>query len=285
MCPERKFRTRCRFCFFTNLFSSNTGHYFKSGWWYVFSDSGAVAPNTIGLQVGLRSYAFTSPADSNYVILRYDINNISGADVSNFYAGLFLDWDIQPNYATNQTSFDPLRDLGFAWSPGVSNSVYCGARALSGAAGFHGLINNADIDLSRSGKWSWLSGGVVTIDSIGDIHFAISSGPYTIPNGGTQTVGFALYGGKSLADVQTSADASVNQWNYIKNYTGNPQSSQLIYPPAGQIARRGPIACPATTSTSTTPPVSSPTTAPSRPLKFSMWPRLATSCKSRVFAC
>ncbi len=200
----------------------------------VFSDSGAVAPNTVGVQVGIRSYAFTSPADSNYVILRYDIDNISGADFSNFYAGLFLDWDIQPNYATNQTSFDPLRDLGFAWSPGVSNSVYCGARALNGASGFHGLINNAAIDLSRSGKWSWLSGGIVTIDSIGDIHFAISSGPYTIPNGGTQTVGFALYGGKSLADLQTSADASFNQWNYIKNYSGNPQSPQLIFPVSGQ---------------------------------------------------
>src|SRR5208283_3854053 len=112
-----------------------------------FSDSGAAPANLIRLRVALHSYAFTTPADSNYVILRYDITNISGAGVSNFYAGLFFDWDIQPNYATNRTSFDSLRGLGYAWDTGIPNSIYCGTRALNGASGYRGLVNNATFDL------------------------------------------------------------------------------------------------------------------------------------------
>ena len=199
-----------------------------------FSDSGAASANRIGLQVALHSYEFTSPADSNYMILRLDIKNISGASFANFYAGLFLDWDIQPDYSRNMTTFDPTYDLGYAWNTSVSNSVYCGVRALDGTASYRGLINNLDIDLSRSGKWSWISGGVVTVDSVEDIHFAMSSGPYTIQNGGIQTVGFALLGGTNLTNLEASSNAAAAQWDYIKNGNGRPQTVELIQPLKGQ---------------------------------------------------
>ena len=200
----------------------------------VFSDSGAPGANRVGVQVALHSYEFTSPEDSNYVILRYDIKNVSGASFANFYVGLFLDWDIQPDYSLNQTSFDPTYNLGYAWDAGVRNSVYCGAQALDGATGYRGLINNLSIDLSRSAKWSWISGGFVTVDSVQDIHFAISSGPYTLQAGGIQTVGFALLGGTDLTSLEASTFAASNQWDYIKNGGGRPQTVELIQPLRGQ---------------------------------------------------
>ena len=186
----------------------------------VFSDSAASPTNKIGLKVNMYSYAFTSPEDSNYIIVRYDVKNISGSDITGLYAGLFFDWDIvgsQANYwSYNRTTFDASLNLGYAWNSGNSNSVYCGARVLEGSAGYKGLVNNTSISLNRSAKWNWLSSGVVTVDSIADIHFVISSGPHDIANGASKTIAFAILGGRNLLELQSSAEAALSKWVYIK---------------------------------------------------------------------
>ena len=83
------------------------------------------------------------------------------------------------------------------------------------AAGYAGLVNSVSIPLGRSAKWSWLSGGIVPTGMTGDVHFAISSGPYTIASGQKRMVAFALIGGKSLADLQANADAAQSKWASI----------------------------------------------------------------------
>ncbi len=190
----------------------------------MFTDAAAPVANKIGLQVKMYSYAFASPADSNYVILRYDIKNTSGAAISNLYAGLFFDWDILGNQADpwnyNRTSFDPIQNLGYAWNEGTPNTVYCGARAFEGTVGYRGLVNDANLITTRAAKWSWLSGGTIYTDSLNDIHFTISSGPFNIADGATKMIGFVLLGGKNLIEFQESADAALVKWNYIKNAVG-----------------------------------------------------------------
>lgn len=183
----------------------------------VFSDLGAPGSYQVGVTVAMSSYEFKSPADSNYVILRYSIRNRSGAPLANLYAGLFLDWDVLPDYSTNETAYDTVRSLGYAWDTIPANPIYCGVRALDGAAGFRGLINSSSIDLSRAGKWSWLSGGIVPSDSVSDIHIAISEGPFSIAPGDSQAVGFALLGGMDLPSLKASADAASSKWTYIKD--------------------------------------------------------------------
>ncbi len=186
----------------------------------VFSDSAASPTNKIGLKVNMYSYVFTSPDDSNYIIIRYDIKNISGSDITGLYAGLFFDWDIvgnQTNYwSYNMTTFDVDLNLGYAWNSGNSNTMYCGARVLEGPAGYKGLVNNASISLNRSAKWNWLSSGVVTTDSIADIHFVISSGPHDIANDASKRIAFAILGGRNLLELQSSAEAALSKWILIK---------------------------------------------------------------------
>lgn len=181
----------------------------------MFTDSIASATQKIGVRVNMYSYAFSAAPHNNYVIVRYDIQNMSGATISNLYAGLFFDWDIQ-NYSTNKTDYDSSRNLGYAWDAGSAGSVYCGTRIFEQAAGYRGLINNANIDLSDAAKFNWLSGGVVRDTTTEDIHYAVSSGPYTIANGASVIVAFALIGGTDLADLQASADAALAKWNEIK---------------------------------------------------------------------
>ncbi|MBI4810385.1 MAG: T9SS type A sorting domain-containing protein [Ignavibacteriales bacterium] len=116
----------------------------------------------------------------------------------------------------NRTSFDTDLNLGFAWNSGNPSSVYCGARALEGPVGYNGLVNNLSLSLSRASKWTWLNSGVVMTDSVADIHFVISSGPYDLDDGATKMLGFALVGGESVLELQTTAEAASSKWTYIK---------------------------------------------------------------------
>jgi subtilisin family serine protease len=191
-----------------------------------FADSTAPLSNRLGVRVNMSSYAFKNDPDKDYVIVRYDIRNVSGSTLSNFYAGLFFDWDMHDPgdvdgsyFAHNRTSFDAARGLGYAWYDTTAPTIYCGAQALDGAGGYAGLIRDS-VTGTRAEKWSWLSGGVRLMNRANDIHFVISSGPYTIGNGGVQTVGFALLGGVGLPALQTHADAAFQKWLYIKSLQG-----------------------------------------------------------------
>ena len=58
-----------------------------------FTDSTAPVTNRLGVRVMMNSYAYASAPDDDYVITMYDIRNVSGSPLANFYAGLFMDWD------------------------------------------------------------------------------------------------------------------------------------------------------------------------------------------------
>lgn len=180
-----------------------------------FSDSLAPVTNRIGLRLDQYSYAFTDPDHDDYVIVRYDVRNISGAAISNLYVGQFFDWDIA-NYATNRTAYDGTRSLAYAWDQNTSTAPYIGMRALDSASSVRGLVNSG-LTVDRVAKWAWISGGTAQA-SAGpqDIHTVISSGPYTLAAGATQRVGFAMIGGANLAAVQANADLARAKWEVIK---------------------------------------------------------------------
>ena len=180
----------------------------------------------VGVNVNMYSYVFTNAPDNNYLILRYDIQNVSGANITNLYAGQFFDWDIQ-DYSTNKSGYDTARSMGYAWDAGAPSSVYCGTRVLEGTPGFRALINN-NLDVSDAAKFSWLSGGIVTNMTTGDIHYTVSSGPFSIPNGSSIRIAFALIGGTTLADLQNSSDASLAKWDEIKTRVSVDDKKQIL---------------------------------------------------------
>jgi subtilisin family serine protease len=193
----------------------------------MFTDSAAPVTPRIGLRIKMYSYAYAASPNDNYVILRYDIQNISGADISNLFAGLFFDWDIL-DYTKNKSDYDTARHLGYAWDVSAPTAVYCGTSVLESPSGFRGLVNNANIVLTDAAKFDWLSGGIVKDTTTNDIHYAISSGPYSIPNGSTVMVAFALLGGITLADLQTSADAALAKWLEIKALVNVEEQKQEV---------------------------------------------------------
>jgi subtilisin family serine protease len=179
-----------------------------------FSDSSAPIANRIGLRVDEFTYAYSSVDDTDYVIMRYDITNLSASTVSGIYVGQFYDWDIS-NYATNRTGFDASRSLAYAWDSGDPTAPHIGVRALDSVASCRGLVNSG-LTIDRAAKWNWISGGTgQSTVGPGDIFFVISSGPYSIDPGEVIRLGFALIGGADLADLQVHADAARAKWDEI----------------------------------------------------------------------
>lgn len=181
-----------------------------------FSDSSAPIANRLGVRVDQYTYAFSHPEHDDYVIVRYDIRNLTAADISGFRIGQFFDWDIA-NYATNRTGYDATRSLAYAWDQNTPTAPYIGMRALDSATSVRGLQNVSGIVLDRAAKWSWISGGT-SQSTVGpqDVHNVIASGPFTIPAGGTVMVGFAMIGGADLGSLQTHADAAKIKWEEIR---------------------------------------------------------------------
>ncbi|MBI4535074.1 MAG: S8 family peptidase, partial [Ignavibacteriae bacterium] len=181
-----------------------------------FSDSLAPATNLIGVRVDQYTYTYSDPDNDDYVIVRYDVRNLTTSAISNLYVGQFHDWDIA-NYATNRTGYDPTRSLAYAWDQNTPTAPYIGMRALDSAASVRGLVNTTGLVLDRAAKWSWISAGT-SQSTVGpqDIHNVISSGPYTIAPGASRMLGFALVGGSNLTDLQANADAARAKWDEIR---------------------------------------------------------------------
>jgi hypothetical protein len=195
-----------------------------------FTDGLAPSANQLGVTVQMFSYAFSNTPDAQYIILRYDIKNTTTDTLKNLHAGIFLDWDVGDptvkNYEKNVSRYDSTRGLGYCYDVTRSWKGYVGIRALDSAASFRSLVNDGTIDLSREGKWNWISGGfALTEAGPADIHHVIASGPYTIAPNDSQTAGFALVAGDdSLADIQQYADAAKAKWITLRRSAFIPVS-------------------------------------------------------------
>lgn len=209
--------------FFSNNFYTMTtpGVVSHQDGFTTFTDINASSTNRLGIQVDMYSYAFSNPLDSKYIVLRYTIRNTGSLPLDNMYAGIFLDWDLG-DFSKDMSAFDVTRSLGYCNDASATRTEYVGIRALDSAASFRSLVNDATINLSRSAKWDWLSGGFGAAQAgPADIHHVISSGPYTIQPGSAQTVGFALVAAdSSLANLQIVADAAKAKWKIIRNTVG-----------------------------------------------------------------
>jgi subtilisin family serine protease len=204
----------------TNFYSLTTpGTISDQDGYTMFTDNSAPAANKIGVRVDMYSYAFSDFPNEKFILLRYDVKNTTTATLSNVYIGQFYDWDLG-TASNNYTKFDATRSLGYVYDSGTNaRKEYIGVRALDSAKSYRALVNQAGIDLTRAGKWNWISGGTsATTAGPADVHNVISSGPFTIPAGATLMLGFGIIAGdSSLANLQENADAAKIKWEQIKS--------------------------------------------------------------------
>ncbi|MGO9481294.1 MAG: S8 family serine peptidase [Candidatus Kryptoniota bacterium] len=192
-----------------------------------FSDSNATT-NRLGIQVTLDTYAYNRDSTQNFIILEYRIHNLTSTPLSNFYGGIFLDWDISP--LEDIASFDKNYQLGYAYDSTRAIKTYTGCALIYGANINYAAIDNANTvsgiynGFSKLQKWNALSGGTAHSQAgPSDISMVVSGGPVTVPAGGDTVLTFALVAGDALGDLERAV-------NVAREFYGVP--TNVVPPPA-----------------------------------------------------
>ncbi|MCX6835474.1 MAG: S8 family serine peptidase [candidate division Zixibacteria bacterium] len=187
--------------------------------WAMFDDSHAKRP--LGVLVTQESFLRAAPND-DFVILRYIIKNISGASLSNLHVGLFMDWDIPPNYIFNAGGYET--DGAYVWQAYNNGTVLSGLRGVKLLKGSQSAAGAFDFDvylhwppgssttsdgLSTDEKFGAMTSGLLYADvnktTREDIFSLVAAGPKTLAADQLDTVVFALLAGNSLVDLRDAA--------------------------------------------------------------------------------
>lgn len=177
-----------------------------------FNDNNAGA-NKLGITTTLSSYSYSNSPDDDYIILRYDLANTSGAAITGLHAGVFFDWDmIDGSGADDYTAWDTTGAFGYTYHIGGSPNTYVGVGLVSsGTANFRGILNPGGDPggfsiydgFSDAEKWQSISGGLSKPSAGGgDISNVISVGPINIEAGATSTFAIAIAAGQNIQDLR-----------------------------------------------------------------------------------
>ncbi len=190
-----------------------------------FDDSGN--PQSLNLYISHRMLAASSVPDDKYVLVEYDIQNKNSFPLSNIFAGLFMDWDVDDDGA-DVTRFDAASRTAYTYSK-RGGHPYSGVRLLTpGDPVYYPLSYQIPGDPLQTGgftlaeKYQTLSSGVKKI-SLGDdvpggydVLYVLGTGPHTIPANGSVKVAFALIGGDDLQDVDASGQAAQTRYQTLQ---------------------------------------------------------------------
>jgi serine protease len=215
----------------------------------IFNDTPSLTP--LNIKVKHKAYAWNTTADQNYVIVNYEITNNSSSVISNLFAGLFMDWDIQ-DYSRNKANYDSDEKLGYTWNT-EANGLYAGVKLLSSdaPANFYAIDNisggGGGVDITsgydNSKKYLTLSTQRLQAGTSegNDVAVVMSSGPFNLIPGEVADVSFALIAGESLntlisagqaAQIKYESEVPLNvnekaKNNFLLKSYPNPASSVL----------------------------------------------------------
>ncbi len=207
-----------------------------------FNDNLAKIP--IKIKVHQKTYAWASAGNRKFVIVQYVISNTGTSPLTNLYAGVFADWDIDATtFKEDRTGFDATNKMGYAYYTGA-NGTYGGVKlltksapvlnyAMDNIAGGAGGIDPFTGGYNGFDKYSTLSSNRYNAGVAGtgnDILDVVSTGPYTIAAGDSIKVAFALIAGDNLPDIQISAVNAQIKYDGIVTTTSISQNTMLNNP-------------------------------------------------------
>ena len=185
----------------------------------VFGDNPAPAP--LHVLIDQQTFAWQNPPYEDFIIQFYQIENTQGSVIDNLYAGLFADWDIfYQNRNFNSGSFDSQEKLAYTWDATGNIETYFGMQLLSSGPFLSKTLTNPILaDFTNGAKFSGLTQVPDSTNSTGglngglDIMQYVSTGPFSIAAGATDTLAFALIAGEGLEDLKANAAAARNAYD------------------------------------------------------------------------
>jgi serine protease len=202
----------------------------------IFNDDNA-GGNKIAVTAALQSYTYADPPNDNYIILRYTFTNNSGADINNFYAGLFFDWDmVDGSGIDDYTAWDTSGSFGYVYHLGGNPDTWIAAALISHTNFGFWAINNAGGDggfqiydgFSDAEKWQSLSSEIGKPQAGGgDVSHVVSGGPYNIPADQSIDVAFTIAAGLNQDELNTAVGLAKSKYASILTSVENENSPLL----------------------------------------------------------
>ncbi|MFO7638597.1 MAG: S8 family peptidase [bacterium] len=185
-----------------------------------YSDAGHPSPK--GLRVTQNSYQAAHAGYDDFVVLTFDIANEGASAVNGMYAGVFADFDIGSNPATNTATSDESRRLTYmrqstSANPTVGVKILSPTSFANLAAVDHDRYVYPDSAMTDGMKWRLLNGTIVQRNSnrAYDWSTLTSVGPFDLVVGESYHFAVAFVGGTSEDQARAHAD-SAQSW-----YDGN----------------------------------------------------------------
>ncbi|HQQ96975.1 MAG TPA: S8 family serine peptidase [Cyclobacteriaceae bacterium] len=187
---------------------------------------GSFAPTASpSLVIGYRGLALKDKPNDKFVIMEYSLTNNSTAPISNFRLGLFADWDISVNGATDAANWDAAHKIAYVYPKQSQSLPHAGIQVLNTTGSVYSIDNDQTIannpfglydGFTKDEKFTSLStvrnvAGSATNGN--DVSQVVSVSPFTIPAGGTVVLAFALHAANNLSELLASADAANTLYN------------------------------------------------------------------------
>ncbi len=202
----------------------------------VLNDNNA-GSSKLGITTTLHSFTFSNPPNNNFIILKYSMTNNSSSTISNFYAGLFFDWDLIDGQ-NDSTAFDNTGSFGYAVHTAAGFDTMVATALISSTNyGYWGVMNDGSDGswgiyngFTPAEKWQAISSGIGKQKAgSGDISEITSGGPYTIASGQTMDVAFAVAAGNSLTDLRNAISNARLKYQSIPTGIENNNQIPLTY--------------------------------------------------------
>lgn len=206
--------------FFNDYFVTDTNHNISRHYRFGYGNfkdlkDSILDSSFVGVNISQLVYQFLGPEDSNFIIVKYDVKNISQNDYDSVYFGLFFDWDISLAGQKDETRFDLLNRFAYAYSLENDTLPFVGTQLLSPLPlNFYPIENDGRGEdslgiydgYSLIEKLKTLSKGIVRKKTRAtDISHVISAGPFVLKKGETQPIIFSIFAGKDLLELRQSS--------------------------------------------------------------------------------
>ncbi len=178
-----------------------------------FDDGHAYRP--LGITIEQRTASFNGSADANYVIMEYTVINDQDTAISDLYVGMYFDWDFPPNSGQDRTGFDEANQLGYMWQN--NQPQYRGTSVLNheGLKTFWAIPNSAIIydGVTEQEQYDMLTRATVPTSNFApDQSYSISTGPFNLGPGESDTAAFAIIAAGSADNLALFAQRAKSMY-------------------------------------------------------------------------
>ena len=159
--------------------------------------------------------------EKDYVILKFVLINPDTSSLEGMYAGIMADFDMGPEQSpyNNSGGTDQTLNLAYMKQAPDKDNPHIGIKLLKGQKANVTLVSNPDYvwDYNWNDEtfFKFLNGELSFASSPNDTDWSVivSTGPFDLPVGGTDTVAFAFLAGDNLADLKANAADCQETWD------------------------------------------------------------------------